>query len=209
MTNEENEAGHAIKVKAEDISIHPGLAESLDVEIWDELIQHAFTHNVVECISNTLVFPVAPKKGMKKNRHYHLVGLIPFFMALERKGCKEFCIAIVDEPPKLDLLVGNTYQLMPIKRGIVDSAVLAALLEKTNACPEAISAKMNFIESTKCAGKFLDPIQAVTGHKKSRRVEKLLNETPLPDSVIELLKLLDIRIEDDAIGDPEEIEQIE
>ena len=209
MTNEENEAGHAIKVNAENISIHPGLAEAMDAEVWDELIQYAFTHNVIQCISNTLVFPVSLKKGTKKNKHYHLVGLIPFFMALERKGRKEFCVVIVDEPTKLDLLVGNIYQLMPIKRGIVDSAVLAALLEKINACPEAISARMNFIESTKYGGKFIDPIQAVTGYKKSRRVDKLLHETPLPDSVIELLKLLDIRMNDDAIDGPEVIEEIE
>jgi len=211
MTNEEKDtpdSGHAIKVKSEQISIHPDLAEFLDVEIWDVLIQHAFTHNVVECISNTIVLPVTQKKGMKKNKHYYLVGLIPFFMALERKGCKEYRVVIVDQPPKLDLLVGNIYQLMPIKRGIIDSVILAALLEQTNACPEAVSARINFVESTKCGGKFIDPIEAVTGYKKSRRVDKLLHETPLPDSVVELLQLLGIRINSDNIDDPEVIEEI-
>jgi len=191
------ETGNAITISSEQISIHPDLEEFMNGEIMGQLVQYSFTHKTAGCIANTLVLPVVLKKGLRKNKHYHLVGAISYFLMMERKGYSQFKVAIIDEPPKLDLLIGNIYQLMPLKRNDVNNAILAALVEVANTHEEARDSGMNFIESTKYRGKFIDPVESITGFRKGKRVEKLLKEAHhLPGKVIEMLKALGIDIEE-------------
>lgn len=197
MTNETVEevieTGNAISISSDQISIHPALAAVLDETVMAELIQYSFTYQVTHCMANTVVFPVIPKKGMKKNRHYYLIGLVPYFCMLERKGHKQFKVAIVDEPSNLDLVIGNTYQMMPLKRGIVANAILAALVEKTNNSPVAIQSGVNFIELENCnrRKKCKDPLETVTGFKMQGLMQTLRKEQ-LSESAVELLKVLSI-----------------
>ena len=196
-TNETIEAGNAITVSGDQVSIHPDLATTLNGVILNELTQHSFTHNVVSCISKTIIFPVVPKKGARKNKHYHLIGLIPFFAMMERKGHKEFMVSIVDEPTSPELIIGNAYQLGAVKRSLIESAILAAVLEVVNNSPEAKSSNMNFVECEAGNGNF-DPMVTAAGFKKGARTIKAFKEVCLPEPVIELLKVLGIDLEEEG-----------
>lgn len=202
-TNETVETGNAITVSADQISVHPDLATTLDEVVLNELTQHSLTHNVVSCISNTVVFPVVPKKGARKNKHYHLIGLTPYFHMMERKGHKEFRVAVVDEPSILDLKIGNAYQLTVARRGQIEDAILAAVLELANSSLEAKQAKMNFVECETGNGKF-DPMETVAGFKRGARIIKALKGAGLSAPVVAVLKILKIDFEED--GDQHESE---
>lgn len=197
-TNEIVETGNAITVSADQLSVHPDLTETMDEVVLNELTQHSLTHNVVSCISNTLVFPVVPKKGARKNKHYHLVGLTPYFHMMERKGHKEFRVAVVDEPSTLELKVGNAYQLTVTKRGQIEDAILAAVLNLVNNSLEAKQAKMNFVECEAGNGKF-DPMETVAGFKRGARIIKALKNAGLSDPIIDVLKVLNIDLEDESV----------
>lgn len=200
------EAGNSFNISADQISIHPNLANAFDASVMDELIQHSFTFQVISSISETIVFPVIVKKGMKKKKHYYIVGLVPFFSMLGRKGQKEFRVTIVPEPSELGMVIGNTYQLMPLKRGNVANAILAALVDHTNNSSEVRQSGMNFIEMENYNRnkKFKDPLETMTGFKMRGILQTLRKET-FPESVVNLLKELGIYIKKDV--SPEDVEK--
>jgi len=178
--------GKPLIITNDQISIHPSIAKNENFQHYKREYRLDFTQNVIETLSELIVFTVVVKKSNKKIKDYYLISHLGEFIILEAKGIKTFKVAVLEvEPTEEKIIIGNLLQSLITKRDPVSTLFLAA--KRRHVCKD-MDARFIEIDDSDSRQEITD----ITGFKK-RGAQKVAQSMVVTAEEEEFLGILNLK----------------